>query len=120
MQRFYFVAKPPIFPKSQFPCLLDLCKAALRNFSRASLNSAGPGLGTAGKVMEAQYHDEFYRACYVLLGNHVYLTSEWSGSSSGRVDFQIKPVRWAIECVRDGDRIEEHIARFRPGGRYHK
>jgi hypothetical protein len=31
----------------------------------------------------------------------------------GDVDFQIK-------CVREGDRLEEQIARFQPGGRYHK
>jgi hypothetical protein len=69
--------------------------------------------------MEAQYQDEFYRACHSELG--VYLTSEWSGSSSaGRVNFRIKEMEWVIECVREGDRIDEHIARFRPGGNYYK
>jgi len=70
--------------------------------------------------MEAQYQDELYRACYIALDD-IYLTSEWSGKSlGGQVDFQIKSVKWAIECVREGDRIKDHIARFQSGGRYHK
>jgi hypothetical protein len=69
---------------------------------------------------EAQYQDAFYRACFILLGN-VYLTSEWAGKSlGGEVDFQLKCKRWAIECVRDGKELEEHIAMFQPGGRYNK
>jgi hypothetical protein len=51
---------------------------------------------------------------------NVYLTSEWSGSSLvGRIDFRIKDVKWVIECVRDGDEIDEHIKRFQQGGRYY-
>jgi len=70
--------------------------------------------------VEAQYQDEFYRACYSLLGN-IYLSSEWSGKEkSGRVDFLLKSQRWAIECVRDGNRLEEHISRFKVGGKYHR
>jgi hypothetical protein len=70
--------------------------------------------------MEAQYQDEFYRACYVLLGN-IHLSSEWSGEEkSGRVDFLVKSQKWAIECVRDGDKLEEHISRFQGGGRYRR
>jgi hypothetical protein len=38
----------------------------------------------------------------------------------GRIDFHIKEMKWVIECVRDGDKIDEHIERFRQGGRYHK
>lgn len=26
---------------------------------------------------------------------------------------------WAVELLRDGDRVSEHVARFAPGGRYH-
>jgi hypothetical protein len=29
-------------------------------------------------------------------------------------------VEWVIECVRDGDKIDEHIERFQQGGKYHK
>jgi hypothetical protein len=69
--------------------------------------------------MEAQYQDEFYRVCCDEFG--LCLISEWTGMTlGGRVDFQIKSAKWAIECVRDGDRLAEHIARFCPGDKYYK
>jgi hypothetical protein len=56
-----------------------------------------------------------------VLDGIVHLTSEWAGRPlGGRVDFQIKSVKWAIECVMEGDRLEDHIARFLLGGRYYK
>jgi len=71
--------------------------------------------------MESQYQDEFCRACYLVLGGNVHLISEWAGRLlGGRVDFQVMPVKWAIECVREGDRLEDHIARFLPEGKYYK
>jgi hypothetical protein len=100
----------------------DLCFAAVRKFSRVSLSSVDRGIGSGAvkRPVEAQYQDEFYRACHSEL--KVYLTSEWSGSSLavGRIDFRINEMKWVIECVREGDRLDEHIGRFRPGGRYHK
>ena len=67
-------------------------------------------MGTAAETrpVEAQFQDEFYPVCYYVLDKTVYLTSEWTGStSSGRIDFQIKAVRWAIECCRGSDRLDE-------------
>jgi hypothetical protein len=29
-------------------------------------------------------------------------------------------MKWVIECVRDGDKIDEQIERFQQGGRYYK
>jgi hypothetical protein len=108
------------FPKDRFGSIKDLCFAAVREFSYASLSSVERGLGPGAvtRPLEAQYQDEFYRACHSRL--NVCLTSEWSGSSLvGRIDFRIKDVKWVIECVREGDRIEEHIGRFQQGGRYY-
>jgi hypothetical protein len=108
------------FPKDRFGSIKDLCFAAVGEFSHVSLSSVerGIGPGAVNRPLEAQYQDEFYRACSEL---KVYLTSEWSGSSLvGRIDFHIKEVKWVIECVRDGDQIDEHIKRFQQGGRYHK
>src|SRR5436305_2456804 len=109
------------FPKNRFGSVKDLCFAAVRKFSRVSLSSVDRGIGPGAVKgpVEAQYQDEFYRACHSEL--KVYLTSEWSGSSLvGRIDFRIRDMKWVIECVREGDRIDEHIGRFQPGGRYYK
>ncbi len=102
--------------------LKELCFASLKEFSHTALRFNGGTIGRSGEIkpLEAQYRDEFYRARYVKLGQ-VYLTSEWAGKKlGGRVDFHIKQIRWSIECAREGDRLNEHVAGFRPGGRYHK
>ena len=39
---------------------------------------------------------------------------------AGRIDFRIKDMKWVIGCVREGNRIDEHVGRFQPGGRYYK
>jgi hypothetical protein len=39
--------------------------------------------------------------------------------SQGRVDFYIPDVGWAVELMRDGEHMDEHIARFLPNGRYY-
>lgn len=94
----------------------------MRKFSCTSLASGrGFGAGVVERPVEAQYQDEFYRACYTVLNNYVHLTSEWAGRPfRGRVDFRVNSVKWAIECVREGDRLEDHIARFLPGGKYYR
>lgn len=114
------LAAPP-FP-DKFSCIEDLCFAAVREFSPVALRSEGNlGAGALERPVEAQFQDEFYRSCYTLLNKHLYLTSEWSGKvKGGRVDFRVRYKKWAVECVREGHDLEEHIARFHPGGRYHK
>ena len=48
-------------------------------------------------------------------------SSEWAGlTTGGRVDFLVTSMGWAIECIREGDRLEEHIASFQEGGRYYQ
>jgi len=70
--------------------------------------------------VEDQYRHELSRACYHILGCRLFLTSEWkSPSYDGRVDFCIKPVKWAIECSREGNRLRQHISRFQRGGIYY-
>ena len=94
----------------------------IRNFKSTGLRSGGQGLGPGAqpRPLEAQYQDEFYRACYTLLDT-IYLSSEWAGKETGgRVDFQVKSLGWAVECVREGHDLKEHIARFLPGGGYYK
>src|SRR2546421_11102282 len=68
----------PSFPSHKFPSIQDLCFAAVHRLSPFSLRSSGRnfGAGAVARPMEAQYQDEFYRACYVVLDYHIYLTSE--------------------------------------------
>jgi hypothetical protein len=93
----------------------------VHEFSPVAISSGREfAAGALERPVEAQFQDEFYRACYTILKG-IYLTSEWSGrESGGSVDFQIKCQKWAIECVREGDRLQEHIARFQRGGRYYE
>jgi len=112
----------PEFPRHRFSSVRQLCFEAISKFSPTLLSPTQPSLraGAVVPLIEAEYTHELSRACYYMLGQNLFLTPEWRGSSSnGQVDFYIKSVKWAIECVREGDRLEQHIARFQPGGLYH-
>ena len=94
----------------------------LCEFSTINLRHAAQGkkMSTAARYrpVEAQYQDEFYRAFNLLAGRGVPICSEWSRTSDGRVDFWIPEKKWAIELLRAHDRVDEHISRFRLGGKY--
>jgi hypothetical protein len=79
----------PPFPQDRVASIKDLCFAAVRKFSPIAIRSGREfGAGALERPVEAQFQDEFYRACYTLL-NNIYLTSEWSaGELGGSVDFK--------------------------------
>ncbi len=66
---------------------------------------------------EAQYQDEFHHCAHLHAEGSLVLFPEF-GSAKGRVDFFVNSKKWAIELLRNGDRIEENLARFAPGGKY--
>lgn len=68
----------PDFPVHRFPTLQSLSFAAISAFDAGILaqRSGGLGVGAQQRTLEAQYQDEFYRACTVVLGR-AYLRSEW-------------------------------------------
>ncbi|KAL2814813.1 hypothetical protein BJX63DRAFT_431203 [Aspergillus granulosus] len=95
----------------------------LREFSSSILRalSAGKILSSSAsyRAVEAQYQDKFYRAFNQVTGGGVSISSEWSRTRDGRVDFWINKKKWAIELLRDHNRIDEHIARFYKDGKYY-
>jgi hypothetical protein len=112
----------PNFPGDTFPTLRSFWEAVLQKFSASALSSCSYGLAAGGqqRPMEAQFGDEFYRAAYALLGEQSHLTSEWCGEEgTGRIDLFVREPQWAIELLRDGDRIGDHMKRFATGGVYH-
>lgn len=112
-----------VFPTEQFGnSVATFCFKAIKKFSAKCLSNSSYDLASGGTIrpLEAVYQDELYRSCYQLLGSKSYLISEWSPNAKGRIDFYVSGgANWGIECVRDGDRLDEHIARFQPRGLYH-
>ena len=59
----------PEFPRRRFSSLKDLSFSAIQKFSSNSLRSGGRGFSHGAEIrpLEAQYQDEFYRACFYTL-----------------------------------------------------
>ncbi|KAK1145303.1 hypothetical protein N8T08_004464 [Aspergillus melleus] len=108
---------------ARFSDLNTLCIEILKTFSKSRLKNSivGKTLSTAAqpRPLEAQYQDEYYKGFCGLVGKGVPISSEWSRSSAGRVDFWIPGKKWAIELLRDHDNIGGHIGRFKEHGTYH-
>lgn len=72
---------------------------------------------------EAQFQNESYRASYAVTRGYMTLSPEYSTPrellKQGRIDFFIKDKKWGIEILRDGDKMNPHIARFLQEGAYH-
>ncbi|PLN79533.1 hypothetical protein BDW42DRAFT_172707 [Aspergillus taichungensis] len=109
---------------THFANLIQLCIAVLRGFSAINLKHSTDGktMSSAAKPrpLEGQFQDEFYRVFNKLAGRGVPICTEWSRTSAGRVNFWIPEKGWAIEFLRDYDRIDEHVLRFKKGGRYYQ
>jgi len=108
---------------ARFDSLPKLCKEILSKFSIMNLRHSAEGkkMSSASqpRPVEAQYQDEFYRGFTHVAGRGVPISSEWSRTKDGRVDFYIPEKKWAIELLRDHGEVDEHISRFKVGGKYH-
>ncbi|KAJ7132316.1 hypothetical protein C8R44DRAFT_977950 [Mycena epipterygia] len=75
-------------------------------------------------IPEAQWQQEVYRGAYkVTQGRGMWISPEFGTSDNstkaGRIDFYVMgSKKWGIEVLREGDRLEEHLSRFAPGGAY--
>ncbi|BCR89602.1 ATP-binding protein [Aspergillus chevalieri] len=108
---------------ARFDSLQKLCKEILSKFSIMNLRNSAEGkkMSTASqpRPVEAQYQAEFYRGFVHTAGQGVPISTEWSRTRNGRVDFYIPEKKWAIELLRDHIEVNEHISRFKEGGKYH-
>ncbi|TDL27128.1 hypothetical protein BD410DRAFT_486230 [Rickenella mellea] len=86
--------------------------------SKERLIDSGPPQITQS-TPEAQFQHEFYRACFDLSKGQVITFPEF-GTAKGRADFYIPSMKWGIELLRNGDRLEEHVCRFNSTGKYGK
>ncbi|EAL88434.1 hypothetical protein AFUA_1G07240 [Aspergillus fumigatus Af293] len=119
----HYIAKRAKSLPSEFQNLRDLTLAILQEFSSSNLRHSAQGKtlssGAQPKPIEAQYQDEFYRCFNRIAGRGVPVCTEWSRTTDGRVDFWIPGQKWAVEIVREQDRINEHIMRFHENGQYY-
>ncbi|KAE8374268.1 hypothetical protein BDV26DRAFT_284399 [Aspergillus bertholletiae] len=117
-----FIGKDKKVLPPHFTNLTQLCMTILSKFSRMNLKHSITGkiMSTAAqpRPIEAQYQDEFYRAFNKVAGRGVPISTEWARTTSGRVDFYIPEKKWAVELLRDYDRVDSHIKRFKKGGQY--
>jgi hypothetical protein len=95
---------------------LDLALEAIKRFSPDQLSCPPRAYDGKETIFEDQWQKKFYRCLVPLLDRYVYVFPPLS-----LVDFQVAGTneQWAIELVRDSDRLEEHYDRFRPGGAYY-
>ncbi|PGG96804.1 hypothetical protein AJ79_09449 [Helicocarpus griseus UAMH5409] len=106
------------FPITTYQTPAALCEAVLSRFSRASLSASHVlTSGAQSRPPEAQYQDEWYRACKAVLGPKVAVSSEWSRPEvaeltftllgrSGELNFCVMGTGW-VSTV-EGFYLEEH------------
>ncbi|RAH59593.1 hypothetical protein BO85DRAFT_467332 [Aspergillus piperis CBS 112811] len=118
----YLIARDKRPLPARFTNLTQLCMEILPEFSRTNLKQSTTSkiLSTAAqpRPVEAQYQDDFYRSFCKLAGRGVPISTAWARTNSGRVDFFIPEKKWAVELLREYDRVDDHIRRFRKGGQY--
>ena len=88
--------------------------AVIRKFIPLNLSARRTFGATIQSTPEAQFQDEFYRACISHTNNCVLSFPEF-GNKRGRIDFLIPMKKWGIELLRNGDRLNAHATRFTTG-----
>jgi len=92
----------------------DFVIAIIRKFIPLNLSASRTFGTTTQSTPEAQFRDEFYRASMSHTKGSVLSFPEF-GNKRGRIDFFIPSKKWGIELLRNGNRINAHVARFTTG-----
>ncbi|POG57833.1 hypothetical protein GLOIN_2v1791224 [Rhizophagus irregularis DAOM 181602=DAOM 197198] len=107
-------------PKSPPSTFNEFIKLVLAKMNPKILRKS-KGRGTDGRLLERVWQMEFYRASMQVLSNDTCVSVD-AGScfgSNGYIDFYVNNKnKWAIELLRDGNKLEEHQKRFEKGGIY--
>ncbi|OJJ94765.1 hypothetical protein ASPACDRAFT_64920 [Aspergillus aculeatus ATCC 16872] len=96
---------------------LEMAIDAIRKFDPCQLSSRLRTLEGDPIPIEDQYQKEFYRCLFpLLLEYQIKMAPEYlikTGVRSGRIDFLIEQKRWGLELLRNGDRVKQHMQRFK-------
>jgi hypothetical protein len=96
------------------PDLQTFVIEVIKRFSPQNLQTRGDLSTTPQPIPEAQFQQEFYRACCVYTRGCVTTFPE-CGTPKGRIDFFIRSKKWGVELLRDGVRLLGHNSRFTAG-----
>jgi hypothetical protein len=94
----------------------------LKGFSQSSLRDTWSA-SINGTVYERLYQMEFYKSATRLMGKNTMVFPDVGAvfGVGGYVDFIVNSVYgYAIELLREGDELTEHINRFKENGRYYR
>jgi len=113
-----------ILPTGDIPYItaLELVIATIKGILPCFLSDSPRSSSGQTIPLEDQYQKEFYRSFYMLLGGHVLISPEYiakTGKGGGTIDFLVSDKKWGFELLRNGDRLTEHMDRFKPGGAYY-
>jgi hypothetical protein len=103
----------------------ELCFAVISGFKPSQMHIPICRVGAPSilePLPEAQYQDEFYRSLFSVTAGNVCISPEFASTRGahvmGHIDFFIPVMKWGIEIIQDGDRLQEHNSRFECSGAY--
>ncbi|PGH34375.1 hypothetical protein GX50_02742 [[Emmonsia] crescens] len=120
MEHILCINTPP-FPLHLFPAIEDLNFSAIREFKPAALRveQRGSAFTQATRPLEATFQNEFYRACYELLGKRYIFPPMDRGNEGRSRGFSGQRDSLGYRNTSGwGQNLDEHVARFESGGRY--
>eukprot|EP00039_Didymoeca_costata_P017668 m.329233 g.329233 ORF g.329233 m.329233 type:complete len:875 (+) comp16566_c0_seq50:227-2851(+) len=115
-------------PDDYEPKSIDaLLNDALSRFSQTNLVQGAGASKTSFFPKETAIQHEFYRCLVSLLPANTEVVSEMSailpeveGHGVGELDFYVnRGYFYGFELMRKGSNLQEHVARFAPGGKYY-
>ncbi|CAA7269652.1 unnamed protein product [Cyclocybe aegerita] len=122
----YFLQTRSTLPSRFLECdLFTFWKTVVDNISLSALRETPlPQVKSCtATVIEDLWQKQFYRAACAVTNGAIQMSPEYrtphDAARQGRIDFLVIKRGWGIEIIRDGNELEQHGSRFKPGGAYH-